>query len=109
MDGARGKNKINFKLWRIFWFLVIPTAALYQWSWYLYFQAAPRSIWVDGSSHALIATKLAGEALLYAIAVWFIVTRTSAKFRISKPITVLFLLVAFGFTVQGLILELLKL
>lgn len=106
MNEVETKNDVSKEcsasLWKSFWFVCIPIAAIYQLLWGVFFRYAPEHIWLDNTFHQIIAGKFASELVIYSLMLWFLLVRTQAKLPASKVLTGLTMGLVLGYTIIGL-------
>ncbi len=73
-------------LWKAFWLICLPVAALYQLLWAVVFQFCAGQDWFPGIAVSLVAAKLTGELMLYAVMLWYLSYRTATHRWESKAL-----------------------
>lgn len=74
------------RLWKAFWLICLPIAALYQLIWAAVFQFCAGQDWFPGIAVSLVAAKLTGELMLYGAMLRYLSYRTTTQRWESKAL-----------------------
>lgn len=90
-------------LWKAFWLICLPIAALYQLLWAACFRLVASEEWFPDIAVTLVAAKLTGELMLYAAMLWYLSYRTVTLRWESKALATTVLGAVMVLTAAGLL------